>query len=138
MSCEPIPGVGSGSKKKRMVAIEVFIYGVFLPAVLFTHPQRNTMSAYALAIFLSLSMVGTMIALAVMAARQTDEFQRKLLTQAMIWGIGGTLSINTVSGLMEFFTDLPQLPLLASFPIFLVIFLTAKTVLFRRYRLVEE
>ena len=39
---------------------------------------------------------------------------------------------------MEFFTDLPQLPLLASFPIFLVIFLTAKTVLFRRYRLVEE
>ena len=88
MSCEPIPGVGGGSKK-RMVAIEVFIYGVFLPAVLFTHPQRNSMSAYALAIFLSLSMVGTMIALAVMAARQTDEFQRKLLTQAMIWGIGG-------------------------------------------------
>jgi hypothetical protein len=137
MLCEPIPGVGGGSKKRK-VAIEAFIYGVFLPVVLFTHPQRNSLRAYVVALFLSLSMVGTMIALAVMAARQTDEFQRKLLTQAMLWGIGGTLSINTVSGLLEFFTDAPQLPLLASFPIFLVIFMTAKTVLFRRYRAGDE
>jgi hypothetical protein len=36
--------------------------------------------------------------------------------------------------LLEFFTDAPKLPLLASFPIFLVIFMTAKTVLLRRYR----
>jgi len=79
-------------------------------------------------------MVATIVTLAIMGARRTDEFQRALLTQAMIWGIGGTLSINTVSGLLEFFTDAPQLPLLASFPIFLVIFMTARTVLFRRYR----
>jgi len=137
MLCEPIAGAGTG-RKKRKIAIEVFIYGVFLPVVLFAHPQRNSLRAYLVALFLSLSMVGTMIALAVMAARQTDEFQRKLLTQAMLWGIGGTLSINTVSGLLEFFTDAPQLPLLASFPIFLVIFMTAKTVLFRRYRIGDE
>jgi len=133
MLCETVPRVGTFSKKRK-VAIEVFIYGVFLPAVLFTHPHRNSLGAYALALFLSLSMVGTMISLAVMAARQTDEFQRALLTQAMIWGIGGTLSINTVSGLLDLFTDAPKLPLLASFPIFLVIFMAAKTVLFRRYR----
>ena len=137
MLCEPIAGVGGG-RKKRKVAIEVFIYGVFLPAVLFAHPHRNSLGAYVFALFLSLTMVGTMIALAMMAARQTDEFQRTLLTQAMIWGIGGTLSINTGSGLLEFFTDAPQLPLLASFPIFLAIFMTAKTVLFRRYRTRDE
>jgi hypothetical protein len=137
MFCEPIEGDGA-RKRRRLVPLEIFIYGVFLPAVFFAHPQRNSLGAYALALFLSLSMVGTMIALAVMAARRTDEFQRALLTQAMIWGTGGTLAINTVSGLLEFFTDTPQLPVLASFPIFLVIFMTAKTVLFRRYRVGNE
>lgn len=137
MLCESVVEAG-GRKKRKLLPLEIFIYGVFLPAVLFAHPQRNSLRAYAFALFLSLSMVGTMIALAVMAARRTDEFQRKLLTQAMLWGIGGTLSINTVSGLLEFFTDAPQLPVLASFPIFLVIFMSAKTLLFRRYRVVDE
>jgi predicted permease len=138
MLCEPIPEAGGERKKRKLLPLEMFIYGIFLPAVLFAHPHRNSLLAYALALFLSLSMVGTMIALAVMAARRTDEFQRKVLTQAMLWGTGGTLAINTVSGLLEFFTDAPQLPVLASFPIFLVIFMTAKAMLFRRYRVDHE
>jgi len=138
MLCEPIVGDDGGRKKRKLVPLEVFIYGVFLPAVLFAHPHRNSLGAYALALFLSLSMVGTMIALAVMAARRTDEFQRTLLTQAMLWGITGTLSITTVWGLLQFFTDVWQLPLLSAFPIFLAIFMTAKTVLFRRYRVGNE
>ena len=73
-----------------------------------------------------------------MAARQRDEFQRMLLTQAMIWGICGTLSITTVSGLLDLFTDLPQLPVLSAFPIFLAISMTAKIILFRRNRAADE
>jgi len=119
--------------RRRLIPLEVFIYGVFLPLILFAHPHRNSPQAYALALVLSLGMVGTIVALAVMGARRADEFQRALLTQAMLWGIGGTLSINTVSGLLEFFTDAPKLPLLASFPIFLAIFMTSRAVLLRRY-----
>ncbi len=137
MLCTSILKPGSG-RKRRTIAIEVFLYGIFLPMVLFAHPHRNSLSAYVFALLLSLGMVGTMIALAVMAVRQTDEFQRAVLTKAMLWGIGGTLSINTISGLLEFFTDARPLPLLASFPIFLVVFLSAKAWLFRGYRIGNE
>jgi hypothetical protein len=138
MACDSIAQPGKRQMRRKLLPIELFIYGVFLPLVLFAHPPRNSPSAYALAIILSLTMVATIIKLAFMAARQTDEFQRTLLLQAMLWGIGGTLSITTVWGLLEFFTDAWQLPLLSAFPIFLVITVTAKFILFRRNRAADE
>jgi hypothetical protein len=141
MTCEPTTGSGQSGKRgqeRKLLPVQLFIYGVFMPLVLFAHPVRNSVKAYVLALVLSLTMVATIITLGFMAARQTDEFQQKLLMQAMLWGICGTLSITTVWGLLEFFTNVWQLPLLASFPIFLVITMTAKWVLFRSNRPVDE
>ena len=124
--------------QRKLFPVELFIYGIFLPFVLYAHPARNSTKAYVLALLLSLSMVATIIALGVMAARRSDEFQRLLLTRAMVWGICGTLSITTVWGLLEVFTNVRQLPLLSGFPIFLAITMTAKFILFRRNRPVDE
>lgn len=141
MVCDSSADANRRSKRameRKLFPVELFIYGIFLPFVLFAHPARNSFKAYFLALFLSLTMVATIIALGVMAARRTDEFQRMLLTQAMIWGICCTFAITTVWGLLELFTDVRQLPLLSAFPIFLAITLTAKFILFRRNRPVDE
>jgi hypothetical protein len=141
MTDNPAIPARCGNKRqmqRHLLPIQVFIYGVFTPAVLFAHPVRNSAKAYALAIFLSVTMVATILRLGFLTVQRTDEYQRLLLTRAMLWGICGTLSITTVSGLLELFTDLPQLPVLASFPIFLAITMTAKAVIFRRDRAVDE
>ncbi len=114
------------------------IYGLACSTFEFLHPVRNSPLAYLLAIALALSMVVMLVTLSVVTVRQKDEFQKKLLLQAMVWGVAGMLSVTTSWGLLEMYTDVPHLPLLMNFPIFLVIMAAAKVTIFRQNRAVDE
>ncbi len=104
----------------------------------FSHPAKDSLWAYLLAIGLSVSMIGMIVTLAVVTTKQKDEYQQLLLMQSMMWGIGGMLSVTTIWGLLESLTSVPHLPILMNFPIFLIIALTAKLMLFRSNRPVDE
>jgi hypothetical protein len=97
-------------------------------------PAKNSALAYAFAIGMSLSFSAMIVILARVTLRQRDEFQRKLLMEAMLWSIGATLVLTTVWGCLEVFTNAPHLTVLWNFPIFIVIMATVKVTLFRRNR----
>ena len=66
MECDSTAeGRRNGKRKmdRKLLPVQLFIYGIFLPAVLFAHPARNSVKAYMLALFLSLTMVATIILL---------------------------------------------------------------------------
>lgn len=65
---------------------------------------------------------------------ETDEFQRNVQAEAMIWGIGLTLSGTTVWGLLEFYVEAPRLPVFWAFPIFFFTMGLAQVFVRRRYR----
>jgi hypothetical protein len=65
-------------------------------------------------------------------AVEKDEFQRNLLVQCLLGGIGGTLALTTVWGSPEDFTRAPRLDPMWVYPIFwLFVGLSVPVVIFR-------
>ena len=131
------------TRKERLRSMRPFyalflVYMLFYFVMIYSKPSWNSPLAWALDLGDGISMVAMLIAAAIGIAKQRDEFQRKLLTQAMIWGVGGMLAITTIWGLLEVHTSIPQLNILYNFPIFIVITAIAKLTLFRRNPAGEE
>jgi hypothetical protein len=125
------------TRRERIRAMRPFyiLYAIYMPFCLMLSvlkPAKNSTSAWILDLGTGVTMVAMLVAAAIGFARQRDEFQRKLLTEAMIWGVGGMLAITTVWGLLETHTSIPRMDILLNFPIFITITAIAKVVLFRR------
>ena len=67
-------------------------------------------------------------------AVEKDEFQRNLLVQCLLGGIGGTLAVTTVWDYMEDFARAPRLDLVWVYPIFWLFVALTYPVVARRYR----
>ena len=102
------------------------------------HPVKSSPLAYVFAIGMSLFLIAMIGILIRLSNRQCDEFQRKLTIEAALWSIGGTLALTTLWGCLEVFTDVPHVPILATFPIFVTVMAIAKVTLFRSNPVGEE
>jgi hypothetical protein len=71
---------------------------------------------------------------AIYLGEEKDEFQRTLLSRAMLWGIGVTLPVTTFWGMMESFGVGPAFRARWVMPLFMVPYLIALLVMRRRYR----
>ena len=125
------------TRRERIRAMRPFyiLYAIYMPfcmLLLFGKPARDSAGAWIIDLAAGVSMVAMLVASAVGLARQRDEFQRKLLTEAMMWGVGGLLAITCIWGLLEVHTSIPRMDILLNFPIFITITAIAKVVLFRR------
>jgi hypothetical protein len=74
--------------------------------------------AYLLAVLPALPIVGMVVVVGMYLAEEKDEFQRTVLVQSLLWGIGATLSVTTVWGFLENFVQVPHLDLYLVFPLF--------------------
>jgi hypothetical protein len=100
--------------KYRMEGRGIFILGTwFLVALLTTwwaqHHLTGRVLAYFLAILLSFPFVANIIVFGLYLREEKDEFERTVITQAMIWGIGGTLTATTFWGSLEWYGQAPHL-----------------------------
>lgn len=136
-SCSP----SSRAERLRAMRPFYFLFSIYMPfcfMLSYLKPAKDTPLAWIIDLGTGITMVAMLIAAAVGFARQRDEFQRKLLTEAMIWGIGGMLAITSIWGLLEVHTSIPRMDILFNFPIFITITAIAKVALFRRNAPVEE
>lgn len=140
MFCESNNLVNRQNRRKVMRPFNI-LFGIYMPfcyLLIFAKPAKDSPMAWAIDLATGISMVAMLIAAAIGFARQRDEFQRKLLNEAMIWGIGGMLAITSIWGLLEVHTSIPRMDILANFPIFVFITAIAKVVIFRRNPAGEE
>ena len=119
----------------RFLATMMF-YVVFLVGAVWAFPRYHPTGvlAYLLAILPALPIVGIIVVVGLYLAEEKDEFQRALLVQAMIWGIGATLSLTTAWGFLEVFQLVPHIELYLVFPLFCVLTGFASGMLKARYR----
>jgi len=66
------------------------------------------------AVGFSLCFMGLILTAALMLAKKRDEFQRNLLNQALLWGIGVTMTITIIWGCLQEFANARPLPPLRS------------------------
>lgn len=90
--------------------------------------------AFILAMVAALPILGVIAVMGLYLREETDEFQRTVLIESMLWGIGLTLSGFTVWGLLEFYVDVPRLPAFWAFPVFCAAMGLAQPFVRRRYR----
>jgi len=90
--------------------------------------------AYPVAVLPALPILWVLIETGRYIAVETDEFQRNLLVQCLLGGIGGTLAVTTVWGYMEDFARAPRLDLIWVYPIFWLCVALTYPVVVRRYR----
>lgn len=65
---------------------------------------------------------------------ETDEFQRNLLVQSLLGGIGGILALETVWGNLEDLAHAPHLDLIWVYPLFYLFVLISYGLVWLRYR----
>jgi hypothetical protein len=133
--CDETTGSARRRYNRRVLWLTA-LYGVlvigFALILKATHPV--TPIRYAMGLVSAAPAVGTIVALGVYLAEEPDEFRRRLLVEAVVWGMGVVMVLTTVWGFVEIFADAPRLLLALIFPIFSVAMAIAHHLLRRRYR----
>src|SRR5208283_3075438 len=103
-------------------------------ALLFRFLHLHGAPAYAAAVLPALPILWVLVETGRFLAVEKDEFQRNLLVQCLLGGIGGTLAVTTIWGYLEDFARAPRLDLIWVYPIFWLFVGLAWPVVYRRYR----
>jgi len=74
--------------------------------------------AYLLAVLPSIPIIGTIASVGLYLAEEKDEFQRTVLVQSMLWGIGATLAATSVWGFLENFVAVRHMEPFLVYPMF--------------------
>jgi hypothetical protein len=91
-------------------------------------------AAWAVATMAALPVVGALVGTGIYLREEKDEFQRNMLVQAMLFGMGGTLAATTIWGYLEDFAHAPHLRLIYIYPLFWLFVALSMPALVRRYR----
>jgi hypothetical protein len=90
-------------------------------------------SRYAIALLPAIPLVGVIALVAQAISTETDEFQRSIWAEGILWGTGATMMATTVWGFLEM-AGAPHVPLYWVFPFLTGATLAAMVGLRRRYQ----
>lgn len=82
----------------------------------------------------AIPVMGVIAVMGLYLMEETDEFQRTVLVQSMLWGIGITLGLGTAWGFLENVGAIAHFPLYLIFPVFCGAFGLAQPFVRRRYQ----
>ena len=114
----------------------MMLYVVVLCTVVtaFVHWHPHGPLAYCLAVLPAVPCVGLLAVFGLYIAEEKDEFQRMIGVKAMLWGIGGTLTVTTVWGFLQSFTHVVHLQPIWILPFFWGFLGVSHPFLMRKYR----
>jgi hypothetical protein len=92
------------------------------------------MIAYLVAILPAFPIMGMLVVTGLYLSEEKDEFQREVMVQSLLGGIGLTLAATTVWGYLEDFTHAPHLSLVWIFPMFWIFMGVSIPFVWMRYR----
>ncbi|MBC7667549.1 hypothetical protein [Caulobacter sp. DWR2-3-1b2] len=98
------------------------------------HQDPHGPLLWLLAIAPALPIIAVIAIMGLYVVEETDEFQRSILVQSMLWGIGITLAGCTAWGFLENVELVAHLPLYMVFPIFCAAMGLARPLVSLRYR----
>ena len=116
-----------------MSAASVVVLAV-VAAAAFRLWHLKGLPAYPVAVLPALPILWVLFETGRYLAAEKDEFQRNLLVQCLLGGIGGTLATTTVWGYLEAFVHVPHLPAMWIYPIFWLFVGLSMPVVILRYK----
>ena len=103
---------------RRMIVASILYTAAIIAAATLLH-DRSSLSAKAvvLALLPGAGVLMMIHAMARMMMELTDEFIRMLVVRQALVATATTLSVTSVWGLLELYTDVPQVPIFWVFPL---------------------
>ena len=112
----------------------IYVLLLFLVKWGFQHLHPTGIFVYLLAILPALPLVGTIAIVGLYIAEESDDFERSILVQAMLWGLGGALSLSTIWGYLEDFANAPHVSTFYVYIFFWFFMGLSQPFIRRRYR----
>lgn len=119
---------------RMLVAAGLCIVFSALAAVGFKLGHLTGPLAWLVATVAALPIVGALVGTGAYLREETDEFQRNMVVQALLFGIGGTLAATTIWGYLEDFAHAPHLRLIFIYPLFWLFVSVSMPFVVKRYR----
>ena len=83
------------------------------------HPRG--IFAYFFAVLPAITIIATLVFGGMYLSEETDEFQRHLFVQSILWGVGGIMVLTSVWGWLQLYTHIGHFFTIWTFPFFLVL-----------------
>jgi small-conductance mechanosensitive channel len=122
---------------RTLFFIVPLIVAVFVLAIWgfgYHHIQPASGMAYLVSTLLALIYIGLIVNFGLYLAEEKDEFERTVLSQAMLWGVGATMIVTSSWGVLELFNQVRHLNPVWFVPLFCLFMAAARILIKRRYR----
>jgi hypothetical protein len=134
MQCIPHSKAGLRYIYRLAPTMAVYCLFLFITQWTFHHLHPTGLIVYVLAILPALPLVGSLAIVGLYVAEETDEFERSIIVQSMLWGLGGALAIGTIWGSLEDFAKAPHLSTFNIFLVFWIVMGASQPFIRMRYR----
>ncbi len=112
----------------------LYIAFLFIAQWTFHHVHPTGPVIYLLAVLPALPVVASFGVVGLYIAEQSDEFERSITLQSVLWGLGGALSINTIWGFLEDYAGAPHLSPVYTYLFFWILMGISQPFIRMRYR----
>ena len=109
MQCYPATKAGRPYVYRLAPTMALYCVFLFITQWTFHHLHPTGLVVYLLAILPALPLVATLAIVGLYIAEESDEFERSIIVQSMLWGLGGALSVSTIWGFLEDFANAPHI-----------------------------
>ena len=134
MDCLPNNQATRHYNKRYLIAMPLYLISLFFATHILRHDHPSRPLALGIAILPSIPLVAMIAIAGLYLKEETDEFQRFIFQQSLLWSVGFVLAVTSIWGLLEMIAGVPHLPIFYVFPGFCVFFGICSPVLKRRYR----
>jgi hypothetical protein len=134
MQCLPITKAGRRYIYRLAPTMAIYIAFLFLAKWSFHHLHPTGLVVYLLAVLPALPLIGSLAIVGLYIAEESDDFERSIIVQSMLWGLGGALSVSTIWGSLEDFASAPHLSTFYVFLFFWIFMGISQPFIRMRYR----
>ena len=96
-------------RNRMLVAAGSCLLFAWVAVFAFHHGHLRGVAAYLVAVLPALPIFGALLSTGVYLEEEKDEFQRSVLVQSLLGGIGLTLALTTAWGFLEDFNRVPHM-----------------------------
>jgi xanthosine utilization system XapX-like protein len=109
MQCLPVTKAGRRYVYRLAPTMALYMVSLFIARWTIHHLHPAGLVVYLLAVLPALPLIGSLAIVGLYIGEEFDEFERSIIVQSMLWGLGGALAVSTIWGFLEDFANAPHI-----------------------------